>query len=54
MAYLDREEFRMLFLDKKNILIADEVQSTGTVDHAPVYPVKSCAGPSNCTRRRSS
>jgi len=38
MAYLDREEFRILFLDKKNALIADEVQSTGTVDHAPVYP----------------
>ncbi len=38
MAYLDREEFRILFLDKKNILIADEVQSTGTIDHAPVYP----------------
>jgi DNA repair protein RadC len=38
MAYLDREEFRVLFLDKKNILIADEVQNTGTIDHAPVYP----------------
>jgi DNA repair protein RadC len=38
MAYLEREEFRILFLDKKNVLIADEVQSTGTVDHAPVYP----------------
>ncbi len=38
MAFLDREEFRILFLDKKNMLIADEVQSTGTVDHAPVYP----------------
>jgi DNA repair protein RadC len=38
MAFLDREEFRILFLDKKNGLIADEVQSTGTVDHAPVYP----------------
>lgn len=38
MAYLDREEFRILFLDKKNQLIADEVQSTGTIDHAPVYP----------------
>ncbi|QAY95924.1 hypothetical protein CWB41_09450 [Methylovirgula ligni] len=38
MAYLDREEFRILFLDKKNILIADEVQSVGTIDHAPVYP----------------
>jgi DNA repair protein RadC len=38
MAFLDREEFRILFLDKKNILIADEVQSVGTIDHAPVYP----------------
>ncbi len=38
MAFLDREEFRILFLDKKNGLIADEVQSVGTVDHAPVYP----------------
>ncbi|MHB8886747.1 MAG: RadC family protein [Methylovirgula sp.] len=38
MAFLDREEFRILFLDKKNVLIADEVQSVGTVDHAPVYP----------------
>ncbi len=38
MAFLDREEFRILFLDKKNVLIADEVQGTGTVDHAPVYP----------------
>jgi DNA repair protein RadC len=38
MAFLDREEFRILFLDKKNVLIADEVQSTGTIDHAPVFP----------------
>lgn len=38
MAFLDREEFRVLFLDKKNHLIADEVQGTGTVDHAPAYP----------------
>ena len=33
-----REQFRILFLDKKNALIADEVQQTGTVDHTPVYP----------------
>jgi len=33
-----REEFRVLFLDRKNILIADEVQSRGTIDHTPVYP----------------
>ncbi len=38
MAFADREEFRILFLDKRNHLIADEVQSEGTVDHAPVYP----------------
>ena len=38
MAFDDKEKFRMLFLDKKNQLIADEVQQTGTVDHTPVYP----------------
>lgn len=38
MACLDHEEFRILFLDKKNQLIADEVQGVGTVDHTPVYP----------------
>jgi DNA repair protein RadC len=38
MAFNDREQFRILFLDKKNQLIADEVQATGTVDHTPVYP----------------
>ena len=38
MAFMDHEEFRILFLDKKNQLIADEVQGVGTVDHAPVYP----------------
>jgi DNA repair protein RadC len=38
MAFADREEFRILFLDKRNCLIADEVQGTGTVDHTPVYP----------------
>ncbi|MCL4748425.1 MAG: DNA repair protein RadC, partial [Burkholderiaceae bacterium] len=37
-AFAEREEFRILFLDKRNQLIADEVQQTGTVDHAPVYP----------------
>jgi len=31
-------EFRVLFLDRKNVLIADEVQSRGSVDHTPVYP----------------
>lgn len=38
MAFEAREQFRVLFLDKKNALIADEVQQTGTVDHTPVYP----------------
>jgi DNA repair protein RadC len=38
MAYAEREQFRVLFLDKRNALIADEVQGVGTVDHTPVYP----------------
>ena len=38
MAFSDREEFRLLFLDKRNALIADELQQRGTVDHTPVYP----------------
>ncbi|SDR55163.1 DNA repair protein RadC [Rhizobiales bacterium GAS113] len=38
MAFSDKESFRILFLDKRNGLIADEVQQTGTVDHTPVYP----------------
>lgn len=38
MAFAEREQFRLLFLDKKNAVIADEVQQTGTVDHTPVYP----------------
>ena len=38
MAHEAREQFRVLFLDKKNQLIADEVMNHGTVDHAPVYP----------------
>jgi len=38
MAFAEREQFRILFLDKKNGLIADEVQGVGTVDHTPVYP----------------
>jgi len=37
MAFHDKEQFRILFLDKKNQLIADEVQQVGTVDHTPVY-----------------
>jgi DNA repair protein RadC len=38
MARNPNEEFRVLFLDRKNMLIEDEVQGTGTVDHTPVYP----------------
>jgi DNA repair protein RadC len=38
MAFSDREHFRILFLDNRNGLIADEVQQRGTVDHTPVYP----------------
>jgi DNA repair protein RadC len=38
MAHEPREQFRVLFLDSKNQLIADEVMNEGTVDHAPVYP----------------
>ncbi|SDG94434.1 RadC family protein [Pelagibacterium luteolum] len=38
MSYETVEQFRIIFLDKKNKVIADEVQQTGTVDHTPVYP----------------
>lgn len=38
MARAQTEEFRILFLDRKNILLADEVHQRGTVDHTPVYP----------------
>jgi DNA repair protein RadC len=38
MARSETEEFRVLFLDRKNHLIADEVQNRGTIDHTPVYP----------------
>jgi DNA repair protein RadC len=38
MARRPNEHFRVLFLDRKNKLIKDEVQQTGTVNHAPVYP----------------
>ena len=36
--YKATEEFHVLFLDRKNVLVADEVQQKGTVDHTPVYP----------------
>ena len=38
MAFGKTEQFRILYLDRKNNLIADEVQQEGTVDHTPVYP----------------
>lgn len=38
MAHRETEQFRILFLDRKNVLIADEPQQQGTVDHVPVYP----------------
>jgi DNA repair protein RadC len=38
MAFADKEQFSIIFLDKRNQVIADEVQQTGTVDHTPVYP----------------
>jgi DNA repair protein RadC len=38
MAFAAKEQFRVLFLDKRNRLIADELQQEGTVDHTPVYP----------------
>ncbi len=38
MGYGSTEQFRILFLDRKNAMIADEVQQRGTVDHTPVYP----------------
>jgi len=38
MAREAREQFRVLFLDRKNVLILDEVMNQGTVDHTPVYP----------------
>lgn len=38
MAHLPTEQFRILYLDRKNALIADEEQGKGTVDHVPVYP----------------
>jgi DNA repair protein RadC len=66
MAFEAREQFRILFLDKKNALIADEVQQVGTVDHTPVHsheivPCWNCPAQPSCwcttirpaTRRRA-
>ncbi len=38
LARAEREHFRILFLNKKNVLVADEEQQRGTIDHTPVYP----------------
>jgi DNA repair protein RadC len=38
MGHLTSEQFRILFLNRKNMLIADELQETGTIDQTPVYP----------------
>lgn len=38
MAHRETEQFRALYLDRKNVLVADEAQGEGTVDHVPVYP----------------
>ena len=38
MAHRETEQFRVFYLDRKNVLIADEEQASGTVDHVPVYP----------------
>ncbi|QMU59382.1 MAG: DNA repair protein RadC [Boseongicola sp.] len=38
MAHLEIEQFRVLYLDRKNVLIADGAQAKGTIDHVPVYP----------------
>ncbi len=38
MAYHKKEQFRILYLNRKNILMADELQQEGTIDHTPVYP----------------
>ena len=46
LAHEPREQFRTLYLDRKNILLRDEFTADGTVDHAPVYPreVTRCSG----------
>ena len=38
MAHRETEQFRVFYLDRKNVLVADEEQAKGTVDHVPVYP----------------
>ncbi len=38
MSTAQTEQMRLLFLDRKNVLIADEIHQHGTIDHTPVYP----------------
>ncbi|NIZ10370.1 DNA repair protein RadC [Pseudooceanicola sp. HF7] len=38
MSHRETEQFRVLYLDRRNVLIADEEQGEGTIDHVPVYP----------------
>jgi DNA repair protein RadC len=54
MAFLDHEEFRILFLDKKNFLIADEVQGSAPSTMRRSTRAKSCVARSNLARPRSS
>jgi DNA repair protein RadC len=48
MAFEPREQFRVLYPDKRNNLIADEVMHEGTVDHTPVYPREVLRGAIEC------
>jgi DNA repair protein RadC len=52
LAHEPREQFRLLFLDKNNQLIADEIMNYGTVDHARPIRAKSCAGRRSCRPHR--
>lgn len=54
MAFADKEQFRILFLDKRNQLIADELQQVGTVDPRRSIRARSSSAPSNSARPRSS
>ncbi|KIV61344.1 DNA repair protein RadC [Rhizobium sp. UR51a] len=55
MAHETREQFRILFLDKRNVLIADEVQGHGTVDHTPViHRLVEMRGPQNAEQEKIS
>ena len=53
LAHEKTEQFRILFLDRKNVLIADEVQQRGTIDHTPVYPREVVKRALHTRRRRA-